>query len=109
MSPTLTPDLEARQTLRQCLVWLDSIGAAAGATHPLEASLRQGSGVEAFIALIGGQVFFVECLASRQVHHRKSHEHQRARFTVQRAHCLSVRSARELESLLRDHFHPQSV
>jgi hypothetical protein len=107
MSVRLAPDLEARQIRRECLVWLDGIGAAAGATQPLEADVRAGCGVEPLIALIHGECFFVECLASRQVHHRRSHEHQQTRFRVQHATCLSVRSARELELLVRDYFYKQ--
>lgn len=104
MSERLTPDLEARRIRRECLIFLDGIGAAAGATHPLESDSRPGSGVEPLIALIDGECFFIECLASRQVHHRRSHEHQQTRFRVHRAHCLTVRSAGELETLLRTHY-----
>ncbi len=104
MSARLTPDLEALRVRRECLIWLDGIGAAAGATHPLEATTGPGAGVASLIAMVHGEVFFVECLASRQVHHRRSHEHQQTRFRVQHATCVSIRSVRELEQLLRKHF-----
>jgi hypothetical protein len=109
MSPALTPDQEARQVRKECLVWLDGLGAAASAAHPLEADSRPGNGIEALVALIEGECFFIECLASRQVHHRRSHEHQQTRFRVHRARCLTVRSARELEQLLRAHFATSST
>ena len=100
-------DQAAARVRHECLLWLDGAGAAATCASPLGAE-RSGSGLASIVALFAGQCFFIECLADEQVHRRRSHRHQRDRFHVQGARCLSVRSAGELELLVRQHVHSLS-